>query len=152
MSGEDVRWMEQVLALAALGDATARPNPRVGCVVVHSVVAVGWGWHRAPGDPHAEVIAIERAGARARSATLYVNLEPCAHHGRTPPCVDRIVSSGVARVVASIRDPNPLVDGRGFERLRGAGIDVDIGILDGPARRMNAGFLHWTGPVGRESP
>ena len=143
MISDDRRWMEQVLAIASLGEGTARPNPRVGCVVVADGQAVGWGWHKAPGGAHAEIAALERAGDAARGSTMYVNLEPCAHHGRTPPCVDRVIASGVRRVVASIQDPNPLVDGRGFRALRDAGIRVDVGVLDAAARRLNADFLHW---------
>lgn len=135
--------MDQALAVAALGEGTVRPNPRVGCIVVRDGEVAGWGFHRAPGEPHAEVLALDRAGERARGATLYVNLEPCAHHGRTPPCVERIVSSGVDRVVASVRDPNPLVDGRGFEALREAGVRVDVGEGADEARALNAAFLHW---------
>jgi len=135
--------MEQVLALAALGEGTARPNPRVGCVVVRDGAVVGVGWHRSPGAPHAEVEALDAAGERARGATLYVNLEPCAHHGRTPPCVERVIAGGVARVVASMQDPNPLVDGRGFRALRGAGIRVDTGLLARDAAALNAAFVHW---------
>jgi diaminohydroxyphosphoribosylaminopyrimidine deaminase/5-amino-6-(5-phosphoribosylamino)uracil reductase len=104
---------------------------------------VGRGWHSAPGLPHAEAIALAQAGSAARGATLYVNLEPCAHHGRTPPCTDAILQSGVRRVVASIQDPNPLVDGRGFARLRQAGIEVEVGPAAAAARRLNDGFLHY---------
>lgn len=143
MTADDRVWMEQVLAIASLGEGTARPNPRVGCVVVADGEAVGWGWHRAPGEAHAEVVALDRAGPAARGATMYVNLEPCAHHGRTPPCVERVIASGVTRVVASIQDPNPLVDGRGFRALREAGIEIEVGVLDEVARRLNAAFLHW---------
>lgn len=145
MSGdpEDRRWVEQALALAVLGEGRTRPNPMVGCVVVRRGRVVGAGYHRALGEPHAETVALEQAGERARGATLYVNLEPCAHHGRTPPCTEAIARAGVRRVVASITDPNPLVNGRGFERLRAAGVVVDAGVLEGRARRVNRTFLHW---------
>jgi diaminohydroxyphosphoribosylaminopyrimidine deaminase/5-amino-6-(5-phosphoribosylamino)uracil reductase len=112
-------------------------------MVVREGRVVGRGFHRAPGEPHAEAIAIEAAGERARGATLYVNLEPCAHHGRTPPCVELIVRRGIRRVVASIQDPNPLVDGKGFDHLRQAGIDVEVGLLEEDARALNEPFFHW---------
>jgi diaminohydroxyphosphoribosylaminopyrimidine deaminase/5-amino-6-(5-phosphoribosylamino)uracil reductase len=137
----DRDWMAQALALAALGEGTTHPNPRVGCVVVRDGRAVGSGFHRAAGEPHAEALALAVAGAAARGATLFVNLEPCAHHGRTPPCADAIVAAGVARVVAGVRDPNPLVDGRGLDRLRAAGIATETGLLEAECRAVNAGFL-----------
>jgi diaminohydroxyphosphoribosylaminopyrimidine deaminase/5-amino-6-(5-phosphoribosylamino)uracil reductase len=133
--------MEQSMALAALGESTVSPNPCVGCIIVREGRAVGCGWHRAAGEPHAEALAARTAGSAARGATVYLNLEPCAHHGRTPPCVDLLIESGVRRVVASLRDPNPLVDGRGFARLEEAGIEVDIGLLAQDAARLNAPFL-----------
>lgn len=136
-------WMAQSLALGAQAEGRTSPNPRVGCLVVRDGEVVGRGFHRAPGEPHAEAMAIEEAGSRAKGATLYVNLEPCAHHGRTPPCVDLIVRRGVRRVVASIQDPNPLVDGKGFERLREAGIEVDVGLLERDAHRLNEPFVRW---------
>jgi diaminohydroxyphosphoribosylaminopyrimidine deaminase/5-amino-6-(5-phosphoribosylamino)uracil reductase len=133
--------MAQCLALAALGEGTTRPNPLVGCVVVNDGEAVGCGFHRAAGEPHAEILALAEAGAKSRGATLYVNLEPCAHHGRTGPCVEAIARAGVARVVAAVGDPNPLVDGRGFAALRDAGITVADGVLESDARALNAPFL-----------
>ena len=136
-------WMAQSLALGAQAEGCTSPNPRVGCLVVRDGRVVGRGFHRAPGEPHAEAMAIEEAGEQARGATLYVNLEPCAHHGRTPPCVDLIVRQGIRRVVASIQDPNPLVDGKGFDRLREAGIDVEVGLLELDARSLNEPFFHW---------
>jgi diaminohydroxyphosphoribosylaminopyrimidine deaminase / 5-amino-6-(5-phosphoribosylamino)uracil reductase len=137
----DREWMAQALALAALGEGTTRPNPLVGCVVVHEGAVVGRGFHRAAGEPHAEALALAEAGAAARGATLYVNLEPCAHHGRTAPCSEAIVRAGIRRVVAAIGDPNPLVDGRGLSALRDAGIDVTEGVLEPEARALNAPFL-----------
>lgn len=134
-------WMAQAMALAALGEGTTRPNPLVGCIVVNDGVVVGRGFHRAAGEPHAEALALEQAGARARGATLYVNLEPCAHHGRTAPCSAAIVKAGIARVVAAIVDPNPLVDGRGILALRSAGIEVTDGVLASEALALNAPFL-----------
>jgi diaminohydroxyphosphoribosylaminopyrimidine deaminase/5-amino-6-(5-phosphoribosylamino)uracil reductase len=135
--------MAQSLALGAQAEGRTSPNPRVGCLVVREDLVVGRGFHRAPGEPHAEVLALEESGDHARGATLYVNLEPCAHHGRTPPCVDLIIRRGIRRVVASMQDPNPLVDGKGFERLREAGIQVEIGLLEHDARRLNEPFIHW---------
>ena len=137
----DREGMAQALALASLGEGRTRPNPVVGCVVAKDGHVVGTGYHRAAGEPHAETLALTRAGAAARGATLYVNLEPCAHSGRTPPCVEAVVASGVSRVVAGLRDPNPLVNGRGIERLRAAGIDVTIGVMEDACRAINAGFL-----------
>lgn len=136
-------WMAQSVALGAQAEGRASPNPRVGCLVVRDDRVVGSGFHRAPGEPHAEAIAIDAAGESARGATLFVNLEPCAHHGRTPPCVDLIVRRGIRRVVASVQDPNPLVDGKGFDRLREAGIEVEVGLLEDDARKLNEPFFHW---------
>jgi diaminohydroxyphosphoribosylaminopyrimidine deaminase/5-amino-6-(5-phosphoribosylamino)uracil reductase len=118
-----------------------RPNPLVGCVIVRDGRIVGSGYHRAAGERHAECLALAEAGALARDATLYVNLEPCAHHGRTAPCCEAIVRAGLRRVVAAIGDPNPLVDGRGFAALQAAGIDVLQGTLAAEARALNAPFL-----------
>jgi diaminohydroxyphosphoribosylaminopyrimidine deaminase/5-amino-6-(5-phosphoribosylamino)uracil reductase len=139
----DRRWMEQALALGALGEGATSPNPRVGCVLVLGDRLVGSGFHRAPGSPHAEALAVARAGDRARGATAYVNLEPCAHEGRTPPCADLLAARGVGRVVAALRDPNPLVDGRGFETLRAAGVRVDVGLLADASYRLNEPFLQF---------
>jgi diaminohydroxyphosphoribosylaminopyrimidine deaminase/5-amino-6-(5-phosphoribosylamino)uracil reductase len=135
--------MAQSLALGAQAEGHTSPNPRVGCLIVREDRVVGRGFHWTPGEPHAEVLALDEAGEQASGATLYVNLEPCGHHGRTPPCVDLIVRRGVRRVVASIQDPNPLVDGKGFGRLREAGIHVDVGLLEHDARRLNEPFIHW---------
>jgi len=139
----DREWISQTLALAALGEGLTSPNPRVGCLVVRDGRVVGRGYHRALGAAHAEAVAIGEAGERSRGATLYVNLEPCAHQGRTPPCCDLILASGIKRVVASMSDPNPLVDGRGFALLREAGVEVDVGLLEAQARRLNEPFTHW---------
>jgi diaminohydroxyphosphoribosylaminopyrimidine deaminase/5-amino-6-(5-phosphoribosylamino)uracil reductase len=144
MSGPDDRyWMAQALALGALAEGRTSPNPRVGCLIVRDGRVVGRGYHRAPGLPHAEAVAVADAGPGARGSTLYVNLEPCAHHGRTPPCVDLLVERGIGRVVAAMQDPDPRVNGKGFEHLRRAGIRVEVGLLQDEARRLNAAFDHW---------
>jgi diaminohydroxyphosphoribosylaminopyrimidine deaminase/5-amino-6-(5-phosphoribosylamino)uracil reductase len=137
----DRELMQQALALAARGLYTTTPNPRVGCVVVNNGLVVGTGWHEKAGRPHAEVLALAAAGERARGATLYVNLEPCSHHGRTPPCVDAIIPAGIKRVVAAMQDPNPKVAGEGFARLRAAGIEVESGLMEAEARELNVGFV-----------
>jgi len=137
----DHGFMEQALELAGRGLNTTTPNPRVGCVVVRDGTVVGTGWHEKAGMPHAEVLALKAAGARSRGATLYVNLEPCSHHGRTPPCVDAIVEADVKRVVAAIQDPNPKVAGAGFAKLRAAGIAVEQGLMEEEARELNIGFF-----------
>jgi diaminohydroxyphosphoribosylaminopyrimidine deaminase/5-amino-6-(5-phosphoribosylamino)uracil reductase len=133
--------MARALALAERGLLSATPNPRVGCVIVRDGRVVGEGWHERAGEPHAEVHALRMAGDAARGATVYVTLEPCSHHGRTPPCASALVNAGVARVVAAMRDPNPRVSGAGFDALRGAGIQVDIGLLENEARSLNPGFI-----------
>ncbi len=137
----DHGFMEQALELAGRGLNTTTPNPRVGSVVVRDGTVVGTGWHEKAGTPHAEVQALKAAGARSRGATLYVNLEPCSHHGSTPPCVNAIVEAGVERVVAAIQDPNPKVAGAGFAKLRAAGIAVEHGLMEDEARELNIGFL-----------
>lgn len=141
MSTSDHAWMAHALRLARQGLYSTHPNPRVGCVIVRDGELVGEGWHVRAGEPHAEVHALRQAGVRARGATAYVTLEPCSHHGRTPPCAEALVTAGVARVVAAMRDPNPLVAGRGLERLRTAGIEVASGVLEGEARELNIGFV-----------
>jgi diaminohydroxyphosphoribosylaminopyrimidine deaminase/5-amino-6-(5-phosphoribosylamino)uracil reductase len=137
--------LERALELAERGRGTTRPNPMVGAVVVREGEVVGEGWHERPGEPHAEAMALEAAGERAGGATLYVSLEPCAHRGRTPPCADAVVAAGISRVVAAIGDPDPRTDGQGFERLRAAGIEVELaeGDLARRARRQNEAFLTW---------
>ena len=133
--------MARALQLARRGRYTTDPNPRVGCVLVRDGEVVGEGWHRRAGEPHAERIALAAAGERARGATAYVTLEPCAHHGRTPPCSQGLIEAGVARVVAAMVDPNPLVAGRGLEQLRAAGVEVASGLLEADARALNPGFV-----------
>ncbi len=141
MSASDHAWMARALQLARKGLYSTHPNPRVGCVIVADGERVGEGWHVRAGEPHAEVHALRQAGERARGATAYVTLEPCSHHGRTPPCAEALVKAGVGRVVAAMQDPNPQVAGNGLERLRSAGIDVASGVLEGEARELNAGFI-----------
>lgn len=133
--------MRRALDLADRGSGSASPNPMVGAVLVAGGTVVGQGWHEAPGCPHAEVRALDQAGDRARGATLYVTLEPCSHFGRTPPCAPRVAQAGVARVVAALEDPHPLVDGQGFAILRRAGVEVSVGVLGDQAARQNAAFL-----------
>ncbi|POA55116.1 MULTISPECIES: bifunctional diaminohydroxyphosphoribosylaminopyrimidine deaminase/5-amino-6-(5-phosphoribosylamino)uracil reductase RibD [unclassified Pseudomonas] len=137
----DAHYMARALELARKGHYTTHPNPRVGCVIVRDGQVVGEGWHVRAGEPHAEVHALRAAGDQARGATAYVTLEPCSHHGRTPPCADALVGAGVARVVAAMQDPNPQVAGRGMGRLAEAGIVVHSGVLEGEARAINKGFL-----------
>ena len=137
----DPDWMEQALALAALGAGTTRPNPMVGSIIVRDGVPVGTGYHRRAGGAHAEVLALRAAGPRARGATLYVNLEPCIHHGRTPPCTGAILDAGITRVVTALEDPNPAVAGRGVAALQEAGVQVAVGVLAGEAEKLNAPFL-----------
>jgi diaminohydroxyphosphoribosylaminopyrimidine deaminase/5-amino-6-(5-phosphoribosylamino)uracil reductase len=139
--GADREFMRQALELAARGRGLTSPNPMVGAVVAKGGQVVGRGYHQRAGGPHAEVEALAEAGARARGATLYVTLEPCNHHGRTPPCADAVLAAGVARVVAAVADPNPRVPGGGADRLRAAGIDVALGCLDAEARALNRVFF-----------
>lgn len=138
---DDYRWMGRALGLAARGLGETNPNPMVGCVVVKAGRVVGEGWHRRAGGPHAEVVALARAGTRARGATLYVNLEPCVHQGRTPPCAPAVVEAGVRRVVAALRDPDPRVDGRGLSLLRRAGVLVTVGVREAEAAALNERFI-----------
>ncbi len=137
----DRRHMAKALRLAEKGLYTTTPNPRVGCVIVRNGAVVGSGWHEKAGGPHAEVQALRDAGGRSEGATAYVTLEPCSHHGRTPPCVDALIEARVARVVAAMQDPNPQVAGSGFARLAAAGIEVQSGLLEDEARALNVGFV-----------
>jgi len=140
-SPADHALMSQALRLAERAAYTAKPNPMVGCVIAHGEEVVGEGWHQRKGGPHAEVIALQAAGDRARGATAYVTLEPCAHTGSTGPCADALIAAGVARVVAAMGDPFPQVNGAGFEKLRAAGIAVQQGLMEAQARKLNRGFL-----------
>ncbi len=143
MKGTDSDRIARAVALGEHGRRTAPPNPWVGCVVVDEQGNVaGEGWHRRPGTPHAEAEALTAAGPRARGGTAYVTLEPCAHHGRTPPCADALIAAGVRRVVVALEDPDPQVAGRGLARLRAAGIDVEVGPGEVSARRSLAPYLH----------
>ena len=140
----DIEGISRALALASLGLFTTTPNPRVGCVIVKDKRVIGEGYTQPAGQAHAEVQALNDAanrGADVRGATAYVTLEPCSHHGRTPPCADALIRAGIARVVAAIADPNPLVAGQGLAKLQAAGIDVACGVLEDAAREMNIGFF-----------
>lgn len=140
-SADDHAFMSRALQLARNGLFTTTPNPRVGCVLVKDGQVVGEGWHARAGEAHAEARALQVAGAQARGATAYITLEPCSHHGRTPPCADALIDAGVARVVAAMRDPNPQVAGNGREKLRTAGIVCEDGLMEAEAQELNIGFV-----------
>ncbi len=145
MSGtaDDQRFMAHALRLARRGLYTTDPNPNVGCVLVDDAgEIVGEGWHQRAGQLHAEPLAIQDAGAKAIGTTAYVTLEPCNHHGRTPPCAEALISAGIKRVVAATEDPNPTVSGRGYDKLREAGIQVEAGFLETEAVELNRGYTH----------
>jgi diaminohydroxyphosphoribosylaminopyrimidine deaminase/5-amino-6-(5-phosphoribosylamino)uracil reductase len=135
------QYMRTVLSLARRGLGSTSPNPMVGALLVKNGTIVGKGYHRRAGLPHAEVNAIHDAREGARGATLYINLEPCAHFGKTPPCVDEVIKAGIKKVVVAMLDPNPEVNGKGVEKLKKAGIDVKVGILEAEARRLNEAFI-----------
>lgn len=140
----DSAWMARALQLADKGLYTTSVNPRVGCVLVKDNQIIGEGWHERAGEPHAEVMALRDAARRgndAKSATAYVTLEPCSHHGKTPPCAEALIQAGVSRVVAAMEDPNPLVAGQGFLRLQQAGISVSAPLMAGEAEALNIGFV-----------
>lgn len=138
---DDRAYVEWALRLAERGVGLVSPNPMVGALVVADGVVVGEGWHEGPGLPHAEVVALDAAGPRARGATLYTSLEPCSHFGRTPPCTEAIVRAGIARVVSATKDPNPAVDGKGFERLSAGGVEVRDGVMAEEAQHLNQAFF-----------
>lgn len=140
-SETDISMMQNALKLAALGRFSTSPNPRVGCVIAQGSQIVGQGFHVKAGEPHAEVHALRQAGEMAQGATAFVTLEPCSHYGRTPPCAEALLRSGVTRVVAAMRDPNPLVAGKGLAMLEAAGIKTECGLLEHQARELNRGFL-----------
>ena len=133
--------MAQALRLAEQGLYTTSPNPRVGCVIVRDGQVIGSGWHERAGQPHAEINALNAAGTAVQGATVYLTLEPCSHHGRTPPCVEALIKAGVARVVAAMQDPNPLVAGKGFAWLQQAGIETQCGLMEAEANALNIGFV-----------
>ena len=138
---DDFRYMAQAIRLANRGLFTADPNPRVGCVLVNNNEIVGQGWHERAGEAHAEIMALREAAAVAKGATAYVSLEPCCHHGKTPPCSEALIKAGVARVVVAMEDPNPQVAGKGVSQLREAGINVETGVMLAPAATLNPGFI-----------
>src|SRR4051812_11209153 len=142
-SETDVQWMRRALRLATRARGKTAPNPMVGAVLVREGQVIGEGYHHRAGGPHAEVLALRQAGPAARDATCYVTLEPCCYHGRTPPCTDALIEAGVARVVAAMQDPFPRVAGGGAAALRGAGIRVDVGLLEVEARRLNEAYLKY---------
>ncbi|HEY4050717.1 MAG TPA: bifunctional diaminohydroxyphosphoribosylaminopyrimidine deaminase/5-amino-6-(5-phosphoribosylamino)uracil reductase RibD [Acidobacteriaceae bacterium] len=141
---EDKRWMHRALELAEKSVGRASPNPAVGCVLTKGHEPVGEGFHEYDNRDHAEIVALKQAGDRARAGTAYVTLEPCSHHGRTGPCADALLAAGVRRVVVATLDPNPVVHGRGIERLRSAGVEVTTGLLESPARQINDAFAKFT--------
>jgi len=138
---DDARFMARALELARRGSYTTDPNPRVGCVIVKDGQIVGEGWHHRAGEPHAEILALAQAADQARGATAYITLEPCCHHGRTPPCAPQLVAAGVQRVVTAMEDPHPAVAGQGHALLAAAGVEVQTGLMESEARRLNRGFL-----------
>ncbi len=140
---EDLEFMEMAYSLAEKAKGRTSPNPCVGAVVVKDGRIVGWGYHQEAGQPHAEIVALERAGLRARGATLYLTLEPCVHQGRTPPCVDRLLETGLKRVVVSAYDPNPLVHKKGVARLLQAGIKVETGLLSQLNLQLNESYIKY---------
>ncbi|EDP75259.1 bifunctional diaminohydroxyphosphoribosylaminopyrimidine deaminase/5-amino-6-(5-phosphoribosylamino)uracil reductase RibD [Hydrogenivirga sp. 128-5-R1-1] len=137
----DVGYMSLALSLAKRRKGLTHPNPTVGCVVVNEGEIVGLGYHEGAGHPHAEVVALEQAGEKAKGSTLYVTLEPCTHFGRTPPCTDALIRAGIRKAVVAVKDPNPVVGGKGIERLREAGLDVEVGVLEEEARELNEDFF-----------
>ena len=140
-SAADNAHMARALKLAARGEFSARPNPMVGCVIVRDRDVVGEGWHQRAGDAHAEVNALHAAGDRAAGGTVFVTLEPCAHFGKTPPCAEALIGAGVGRVVVAMLDPHAAVSGRGIEKIRSAGIDVEVGLMAASAEALNRGFI-----------
>ncbi len=141
--GEDEKWIRRAIRLAKRGKGKTSPNPMVGAILVKEGRVVGEGYHRRAGEAHAEIIAIQKAGPEAKGSTLYINLEPCVHYGKTPPCTPSIIESGVRRVVVGMEDPNPLVKGKGLEDLRRAGIEVLSGVIEQECRRLNEAFCKY---------
>ena len=140
---QDIHYMKQALRLARLGEGEVSPNPMVGCVIVKDNVILGEGWHRRYGEAHAEKNAIDSVSDKTllQGCTVFVNLEPCSHYGKTPPCSDLLIAHGVSRVVISNKDPNPLVDGGGIKKLRDAGIEVVVGVLQEEGNKLNQEFF-----------
>ncbi len=136
-----VEYMQHAIRLAEKGLYTTDPNPSVGCVIVKHDEIVGQGWHQRAGEAHAEVNALKQAGDKAKDATVYVTLEPCSHTGKTPPCADALIDAGVKKVIAAMKDPNPLVAGSGLKKLQDAGIETEYGLLEAQARELNPGFI-----------
>ncbi|ORU93867.1 MAG: riboflavin biosynthesis protein RibD [Cycloclasticus sp. symbiont of Bathymodiolus heckerae] len=141
-TSDDQRYMARAIELARNGQYSANPNPCVGCVIVQNNQIIGEGWHAKAGEPHAEIHALKQAGTEAKSAAVYVTLEPCSHHGKTPPCADALIEAGVSRVVVAMEDPNPLVAGEGIAKLRDAGLDVLVGLMEEEAVALNVTFCH----------
>ncbi|MDQ7073696.1 MAG: bifunctional diaminohydroxyphosphoribosylaminopyrimidine deaminase/5-amino-6-(5-phosphoribosylamino)uracil reductase RibD [Gammaproteobacteria bacterium] len=137
----DHQMMNRAVQLANRGRYTTHPNPRVGCVIAYGEQIVGEGWHQRAGKPHAEVYALRQATEKAKGATAYVTLEPCSHFGKTPPCADALITAGISRLVVAMQDPNPLVAGKGLQRLSAAGIEVEVGLLQSEAEALNPGFI-----------
>jgi diaminohydroxyphosphoribosylaminopyrimidine deaminase/5-amino-6-(5-phosphoribosylamino)uracil reductase len=143
MRKKDEFWMRRALHLAGRGGGRTSPNPMVGAILIKEGLVIGEGYHQRAGEPHAERLALERAGQQAKGSTLYINLEPCTHYGKTPPCVPAILEAGVSRVVIGMEDPNPLVKGEGIRALKEAGLEVEIGILEKECRRLNEAFCKY---------
>lgn len=137
----EAAWMHRCIALARRAEGRTAPNPMVGALVIVGGEVVAEGWHAAPGRDHAEVDALRKLGGRAEGATMVVNLEPCCHHGRTPPCTDALLAAGIRRVIVGMVDPNPIVGGRGLEILRQAGLEVVVGVEEAACRALNAGYI-----------
>lgn len=141
VSNDDHRFMARAVQLAERGLFTTDPNPRVGCVLVKAGEIVGEGWHQRAGEPHAEINALQAAGTLTKGVTAYITLEPCCHHGRTPPCSEALIAAGVSRVVVAMEDPNPQVAGQGLAQLQKAGIEIESGVLQAQAEALNPGFI-----------
>ena len=143
MVRDDEYWMRRALRLAEKGRGRTSPNPMVGAILVKDGNVVGEGYHMKAGEAHAEIVALQQAGEEAKGAILYLNLEPCTHYGKTPPCAPKVIEAGVKRVVIGIEDPNPLVKGKGIEMMRKAGLDIETGILEEECRRLNEAFCKY---------
>ncbi len=143
MENTNIHYMKLVFSLALKGLGKVNPNPLVGAIIVKNGNIVGEGYHKYYGGPHAEVYALDMAGEKAKDATLYVNLEPCSHTGKTPPCVDKIIAMGIKKCIISVLDPNPLVRGKGIEKLKNAGVEVELGVLEEEGKKLNHVFLHY---------